>query len=360
MPAPVGRDLEQIRTQLEAWFPTVLPDDVRDVEVGEIGGPGGTGFSSDTLIFDLRYLRAGTLVEQGLVARIKPSGYQLFPDYDLPAQYGVMKALQDTEIPVPKMLWEERSGDVVGDAFYVMEKIEGTCPADNPPYTAEGWLKEMSAEDQRTLWHGYVDILAKIHALDPVELKLDFLAMPELGDSPLDQELAFYENFYRWAYGGAEHPTVGPALVWLRDNRPPEPEEKRLVWGDARIGNMIFQGPRCVAVIDWEMARLGDPIMDLAWGLFLSRYHTEGNGLANLPGFLSREQTIERYVELSGNSTENVEYYEILAGMRFSVILIRLARQMKHYEFLPEDSNFEIDNPVSNLHRQQLEAIGVL
>jgi len=90
MPAPVGRDLEQLRTQLEAWFPTVLPDDAREVEVGEIGGPGGTGFSSDTLIFDLRYQSAGTVVERGLVARIKPSGYQLFPEYDLPAQYGVM------------------------------------------------------------------------------------------------------------------------------------------------------------------------------------------------------------------------------------------------------------------------------
>lgn len=360
MPAPVGRDLEQIRAQLEAWFSSVLPDDASQVEVGEVGGPGGTGFSSDTLIFDLRYRSGGADFERGLVARIQPSGYQLFPEYDLPAQYGVMKALGDTDVPVPTMLWQERAGDVIGDAFYVMEKVAGLCPADNPPYTAEGWLKQMSREDQQILWQGYLEILAKVHALDPVELKLDFLAKPELGDSPLDQELAYYENFYRWAYDSAEHPHVEPALAWLHENRPPEPEKLRLIWGDARIGNMIFQGPRCVAVIDWEMARLGDPMMDLAWGLFLTRYHTEGVGLPGLPGFPTREETIERYVALSGNSAEHVEYYEILAGMRFSVILIRLARQMKHYEFLPEDSNFEIDNPVSQLHRKQLEAIGVL
>lgn len=360
MPPPVGRDLEQIRAQLGAWFASVLPAGASEIDLGEIGGPGGTGFSSDTLIFDLRYWANSEIVERGLVARIKPSGFQLFPDYDLPAQYSVMKALQGSGVPVPTMLWEERTGSVIGDPFYVMEKVDGLCPADNPPFTAEGWLKEMSADDQTTLWTGYIDILAKIHALDPVELKLDFLAMPELGETPLDQELAFYENFYRWAYGPNEHPHVGPALDWLRSNRPPEPSKPSLVWGDARIGNMIFQGPRCVAVIDWEMARLGDPMMDLAWGLFLDRYHTEGNGLPKLPGFFTREQTIAHYVERSGNSAENVAYYEVLAGMRFSVILIRLAKQMKHYEFLPEDSNFEVDNPVSNLHRKQLEAIGVL
>lgn len=360
MPAPVGRDFEKIRSQLEGWFASVLPADAQEIRVGEVGGPGGTGFSSDTLIFDLSYRSGGAPVERGLVVRIKPSGFQLFPEYDLPAQYGVMKALGPTSIPVPTMLWEESSSDVIGDPFYVMEKIDGQCPGDSPPYTAEGWLKEMGAGDQSILWNGYVDILADIHALDPVELKLDFLAKPALGATPLDQELAYYDNFYHWAYGEGEHPYVGPALEWLQANRPPQPSLPRLVWGDARIGNMIFQGPKCVAVIDWEMARLGDPMMDLAWGLFLGRYHTEGSGIEPLPGFLNREETVERYVARSGNSAEHLEYYEILAGMRFTVILVRLAKQMKHYEVMPQDATFEIDNPVSNLHRKQLEAIGVL
>ena len=92
----------------------------------------------------------------------------------------------------------------------------------------------------------------------------------------------------------------------------------------------------------------------------MGRYHSEGNGHPLLPGFLSREETIARYVALSGTSAEHVAYYEILAGMRFTVILIRLGRQMKHYEVMPEEANFEIDNPVSNLHCKQLEAIGVL
>ncbi|MDP6978570.1 MAG: phosphotransferase family protein [Myxococcota bacterium] len=360
MPAPIGRDLEQTRAQLQDWIPAVLPDDATDVNVGPLAGPGATGFSSDTLIFDLSYRSDGMYIERGLVARIHPSGFQLFPEYDLPAQFGVMKALWDTRVPVPEMLYEQRTGDVIGQPFYLMGRVPGQCPADNPPYTAEGWVKELSEADQRSMWDGYVDILVEIHALDPAKLGLDFLAKPELGPTPLDQELAYYENFYRWTSDGDVHPYVEAGLEWLGANKPPQPETPSLVWGDARVGNMIFHGPKCVAVIDWEMARLGDPMMDLAWGLFLSRYHTEGNGIPNLPGFRDREDTIAYYEQKSGRSAEHVAYYEILAGMRFSVILIALGKQLKHYEALPKEVNFEVDNPVSLLHRKQLETLGVL
>ncbi|MFP8881546.1 MAG: phosphotransferase family protein [Myxococcota bacterium] len=359
MPAPVGRDLELMRKRLVEWFGGLLPA-ARDLEIGELTGPGATGFSSDTLIFDLTYTETGRSVSRGLVARIQPSGFQVFPEYDLPAQYEIMKALEATDVAVPKMLWEEWTGDVIGDAFYVMERVDGNTPADNPPYTAEGFLKEMSPRDQSTLWRGYIETLAAIHRLDPFELGLGGLAMPELGATPIEQELRFYDDFYRWAYPEGQHPVVEPSLEWLRANRPPMPERIGLSWGDSRIGNMIFSGTKCVAVIDWEMARLGDPVMDLAWGLFVGRYHAEGTGNPTIPGFLSRDESIAMYEELVGRSAEHLAYYEILAGMRFSVILIRLAKQLKHHGLLPEDVNFEIDNPVSNLHRLQLQEIGVL
>jgi aminoglycoside phosphotransferase (APT) family kinase protein len=294
------------------------------------------------------------------VVRVHPSGFQIFPEYDLHAQYAIMKALGDTNVPVPEMLWEEPSGEILGQPFYVMEKVDGIAPADHPPYTAEGWLKELSPEEQRVLWQDYLEALANIHRLDPRALGLEFLAKPELGRSPIDQELRYYEDYYRWAYDGREHPVVEPSLAWLKENRPTGPEELCLCWGDARIGNMIFRENRCVAVIDWEMARLGDPSMDLAWGLFLGRYHAEGNGHPPLPGFPSREETIAIYEDLVGRSAQDVEYYEVLAGMRFSVILIRLAKQLEHYELMPEGSGFQENNPVANLHRKQLEALGVL
>jgi aminoglycoside phosphotransferase (APT) family kinase protein len=357
MPAPVGRDLDETRAQLLEWLPARLPG-ASELSIGELTGPGGTGFSSDTLLFDLAYRVDGEPKSRGLVVRIKPTGFQLFPDYDLEAQFAIMKALGPTDVAVPVMLWEETSGDVIGAPFYVMEQIEGHAPADNPPYTAEGWLREMSAPEQSELWHGYLRSLAAIHRLDPVELGLGFLARPELGATPLEQELRYYEDFYRWAYPEGDHPTVEPSLAWLKANLPPQPAEPLLCWGDSRIGNMLFRGSECVAVLDWEMARLGDPTMDLAWGLFCDRYHAGGNGLPRLPGFPERAETIALYEELAGRTAEHVEYYEVLAGMRFSVILIRLAKQLKHNGLIPEDLPFEIDNPVANLHRRELEALG--
>ena len=97
------------------------------------------------------------------------------------------------------------------------------------------------------------------------------------------------------------------------------------------------------------MVTLGSPVQDLAWWLFVDRHHSEGIDAPRLPGFPSREQTVTRYTELTGTPIENLEYYEIFAGMRFGVIMIRLAQQMAKYDLLPEDSDFETNNTVTRL-----------
>jgi aminoglycoside phosphotransferase (APT) family kinase protein len=361
VPAPVGRDFEKTRQQLAAWLPEHLADsfgDVRDVVVGELTGPEATGFSSDTLMFDVHWRGAGPGA-LGLVARIRPSRMFLFPEYDLDAQFGILRALEPTDIPVPKAWWQETSGDVIGDPFYLMGRIEGRAPADNPPYNAAGWVTELEPADRSTMWRSYLEVLTSLRRLDPQALGLGFLAKPELGATPLEQELAYYENYLEWIFAGREHPAVSVSLPWLKANRPQEASPSRLSWGDARIGNMLFRDNACVAVLDWEMARLGDPMMDLAWGLFLDRYHSEGNGIPRLPGFLSREETIASYQDITGESVHDIGYYELLAGMRFSVILTRLGQQLMEQEFLPKDSDFETNNPVSNLHAKQLDELGI-
>lgn len=364
MPAPVGRDFEQTRRQLEAWLSERLASrfgDVSDVVVGTLKGPEATGFSSDTLIFDVSFRSGGADTERtlGLVARIRPTRMFLFPEYDLAAQFRILSALEDTAIPVPKPYWEEPSGDVIGAPFYLMGRVDGRTPADNPPYNAAGWVTELEPDDRASMWRGYLEVLVALRRLDPQALGLGFLAMPELASTPLAQELEYYERYLEWIYSGREHPTVGVSLPWLKANMPSEPSPPSLCWGDARIGNMIFRENRCVAVLDWEMARLGDPVMDLAWGLFLDRYHSEGNGIERLPGFPSREATIALYEEIAGESVHDIEYYELLAGMRFSVILTRLGQQLMDQDFLPKDSDFEWNNPVSNLHARQLDEMGI-
>jgi aminoglycoside phosphotransferase (APT) family kinase protein len=363
VPAPVGRDFERTRSQLEAWLPERLASrfgDVADVRVAELTGPEGTGFSSDTLMFDVSWKGPDGLQTLGLVARIRPTRMFLFPEYDLDAQFRILAALEPTDVPVPRPYWQEETGDVIGSPFYLMGRVAGRAPADNPPYNAAGWVTEVEPEERAAMWRSYLEILVKVRRLDADALGLGFLAKPELGDTLLAQELTYYENYLEWIYAGREHPHVSRSLPWLRANLPKETTPPVLSWGDARIGNMLFEQGRCAAVLDWEMARLGDPRTDLAWGLFLERYHTEGNNVERLPGFKNREETLALYEEIAGVTVENIEWFEVLAGMRFSVILARLAQQLMDQDFLPKDTDFEWNNPVSNLHGKQLEELGIV
>ena len=85
----------------------------------------------------------------------------------------------------------------------------------------------------------------------------------------------------------------------------------------------------------------------------------QGNQVERLPGFSNREQTLALYEEIDGSAVEDIEWFEVLAGMRFSVILTRLAQQLMDQDFLPKDTDFEWNNPVSNLHARQLEELGI-
>jgi aminoglycoside phosphotransferase (APT) family kinase protein len=143
-------------------------------------------------------------------------------------------------------------------------------------------------------------------------------------------------------------------LSWLEEHRPPE-GQATLCWGDARIGNMVFDGARCVAVLDWEMATVADPEQDLGWWIFMDHHHSAGCGVPRLPGFPSREATIARWAELIGREPRNVSYYEVFAAFRFSVIMIRVAQQLVAAGLLAEDSTFETDNTATRLLASMLE-----
>lgn len=346
MPVP-RRDLDVTRLQLLAWFGSKMPR-AAGLRISELSGPATTGFSSDTLLFDLEWDEAGAARTQGFAARIKPSGFQVFPEYDIARQFTIQRALADTGVPVARMHWLEEDEGVLGAPFYVMEKIEGRIPTDNPPYHAGGWMTEVSPEERAAIWWNGLDVLARIHQLDWQALGFGLLAQPERGPTPLDQQLHYYRDFLDWTMEGEPHPVCEAALRWLQDNRPAG-EPVRLAWGDARIGNMIFDGTRCVAVLDWEMVGLGSPEMDLAWFMYLDRHHSEGIGVPPLPGIPSRTETAERYEQLTGHAPAHLAYYEIFAGFRFSVIMARVAKQMKFYEMLPPEADFELTNPCARL-----------
>jgi aminoglycoside phosphotransferase (APT) family kinase protein len=321
----------------------------RNVVVSNVAPPQATGFSTDTLLFDAVWHAKDSERRRSFVARVRPTGYAVFPEYDIALQYNVVKTLGErTDIPVPKVHWLEEDDSILGAPFYVMDRVDGRIPGDNPPYHAAGWVTEITPAERAALWWDGLDALARIHRLDWRDLGFDALDRKRFGAPGLEQQLNYYEHYFEWAKRGRENPIAARAFEWLKQNRPPA-SHLGLCWGDARIGNMIFKDGRCVAVLDWEMVTLGDPIQDLAWWLFLDRHHSEGIGVPRLEGFPTREETVARYEELTRRRVETLHYYEVFAAFRFAVIMMRVAQSWMEYEVLPPDSDLETNNIVTQL-----------
>ncbi|MCC6847190.1 MAG: phosphotransferase family protein [Deltaproteobacteria bacterium] len=354
MPIPQARDLTATRAQLTAWLQRRLPC-ATGVAIGEVGLPSGSGFSNETLLIDASWRENGTPASARFVARVKPTAYAIFPEYDLHRQYRTMDLLAPSGIPVPRMRWYEEDTSVLGQPFYVMERVDGVIPSDHPPFTTGGWLFDATPEQQRALACSALAVLADLHRLDWRALGFGFLARPEYGATPFEQQLGYYTMMLRWAAAGRAMPVVDATLAWLEANRPADESAPSLVWGDARIGNMIFRDFRPVAVLDWEMATLGPGEVDLAWWLVLDRYHTEGVGAVPLPGFPSRAEVVAQWEERVGRRARDLFYYEVWSAFRFALVLIRIADQMTEYGIMPEGSGFERNNPATQMLAKMLE-----
>lgn len=344
MPVP-RRDLDETRTQLRAWLRARVPG----AELSALSGPAATGFSNDTLLFELHESDDGRARTRALVCRVQPTGFGVFPRYDVAEQYRVMDALRKTAVPVPAMLWLETDPAPLGSPFFVMERIEGRIPTDTPPYHGGGWVTEIAPEERRALWNAGVDALAEIHRQDPGALGLALADAPPAGADTVAWQIEHWSRYYDWVAGERRQPTLDAALAWLRERQPRAAGPPRLCWGDARIGNMVFRDGRCVAVLDWEMATLGPPEMDLGWFLYMDRHHCEGIDVPRLAGFPEREETVARWETRVGRPARDLAFWEAFAGFRFAAIMTRVAEQMLRYGILPADSTFAVDNTASRL-----------
>jgi aminoglycoside phosphotransferase (APT) family kinase protein len=353
VPAPKERDFELTRRRLGEWLAARLPG-ARELRVSELSGPGTTGFSSDTLLFDLAWNEAGQAHERSLVLRLEPRGFPIFPVYDVGRQFRVQKLLGETDVPVPGMLWLEEDETPLGARFYVMEQARGQVPSDNPTYHQDGWMKQASPEQRAQVWRSGIEVLTRIHRVDWQAPGYAFLG-ESAGGTPHSQHLARYERYLAWAARGRAQPTCEAALAWLQREQPRESEPVALCWGDSRLGNMMFREGRCVAVLDWELATLGNPEQDLGWWIFLDHHHSGGIGVERLEGLPGREETIAQYEEATGHRVRHLAYYEAFAAFRFAVIMIRVAQQLAEYGLLPEDSTFETDNTCTRALAQMLD-----
>ena len=295
------------------------------------------GLSTETFLFDLE--RDGgngpTTVKQ-LVFR-RPPDVSIFPDYDLTRQVMVMNRLRDTPISVPTVYWLDRESADLGTPYYVMEQLPtiGTA-SDFPSYHSQGLYFEATPEQRSTMWWGCVQAIADVHALDWRTLRLEKLLMPQRGEQPLEQVVAYCAELLTWCSESRRQELVD-AVEWLRDNIY-EPEHLALCWGDSRLSNVLY-GPEyeVTAVLDWELAYIGDHEADLAWLLFVDWACTEYEGVPRLDGTPSREETVDRYEQLSGRAVRNLRYNEVLAAVELGIPISRLQTRLRDQGLLIGD-----------------------
>ncbi|HET7658960.1 MAG TPA: phosphotransferase family protein [Oryzihumus sp.] len=249
------------------------------------------------------------------VVRRPPLGHVLATAHDMTREYRVMSALRDTAVPVPHMVALCEDTDVIGAPFYVMELVEGDV------LRTDADLAGRSREDRAELAHQLIDTLAALHALDPESLGLKDFGHPE----------GFLERqVRRWGQQlqrsrSRDIPGIEELAADLAAGVPAS-QRATIVHGDYRLDNAIV-GPdqRIRAVLDWEMATLGDPLCDLG---LLPVYALPTRGVAGVVsdgmgphnGFPPMEQLIERYAARTGLDVTPLPWYTALGYFKLAVI----------------------------------------
>lgn len=231
-------------------------------------------------------------------------------------EFRLLSAAHAEGVPVPRphLLGDE----TLSVPCFLMERVEGeTIP--------RRLLRDEVYAGARQVMPAQLGIiLARIHRIPIEKYGLEALPSPPPGRSPAEEELNRYEAVYR-NIAPEPHPAFELAFRWLR-GRLPRGEERALVHGDFRIGNVIF-GPEGVrAVLDWELAHIGDPMEDLGW--ICVRSWRFGNDHLPVGGIGSREELWQAYQEAGGYPVdrERVRFWEVFGNLRWGVICISQAR----------------------------------
>ena len=229
------------------------------------------------------------------VVRKKPPGHLLPSAHAVEREYRVMDALADSDVPVCSMLLLCEDSSIIGTPFIVMEHVEGRVFHDPT-------LPGVDRTDRSAVYEHKMKVLAALHAVMPSDVGLERFGKP---GNYYARQISRWSRQYRASETKQIH-SMDRLLEWLPRNIPVD-EENRIVHGDYRLGNVILHPtePRIVAVLDWELSTLGDPLADLAYNLMTyylpSRRHP--TLVSNDPaetGIPSRESQLSLYCSLSG------------------------------------------------------------
>jgi aminoglycoside phosphotransferase (APT) family kinase protein len=267
------------------------------------------------------------------VLRRPPLGHVLPTAHDMGREYRVLTGLADTDVPVPRT-FAFCDDESVNDApFYVMEHVDGQIlrNADD--------IARLRTEQAAACSRELIDVLARIHTVDYEAVGLGDFGHPE---GFLERQLRRWGE--QWERSkAADLPAIDELARRLRAALP-ESGPPTIVHGDYRLDNTMLapdDPTRIVAVLDWEMATLGDPLADV--GLFLlywaqndAQVIATGEGISTDAGFLSHDEVVARYAERSGRRVDELDWYVVFAGYKLAIIVEGIAARYRMGKTLGE------------------------
>ena len=234
----------------------------------------------------------------------------------------VLATLSTTDVPHPRLIASCNDADTLGTAFYLMEPVDGFNATDGLPA-----IFANDAEAQASMSRSLVDALATMSRIDPYGTGL---ATPDRALGWCERQVArwlaqlhSYEQFDGW---------TGPDIADLSElcdllsGRSDVRFQPGFVHGDFHVANVMFgyERPEVAAIVDWELATFGDPLLDL--GHLLATW-PRGNGrlsaatVLDVPGFITAESLVERYAQMASRDVDDLDWYYSLACLRLGVLL---------------------------------------
>jgi aminoglycoside phosphotransferase (APT) family kinase protein len=269
-----------------------------------------------------------TYAHRELVLRRPPAGAKAKSAHDMLREAHVMAALKPHYAYVPAILAIGDDESVIGTHFYVMERLRGTILRRDLPAQLG-----LDAQGVRKLCHGFIDRLVELHQVDAARAELQTIGK---GEGYIARQVGGWSERWRQALTDGTD-ACEDVLAWLAEKQPSHDNGTCIIHNDYRFDNVVLdleQPLHIIGVLDWEMATLGDPLMDLGGSLAYwvqadddAVFQSFRRQPSNAEGMLTRREVIDYYATRTGRGIDHFDFYEVFGLFRLMVIIQQIYRR---------------------------------